>query len=84
LKRLLRLATGLAVAIASAFACFTFAVVGGYGVMWLFIFGDSTWPPAAERFAQYGLPAIGLVAGLIAGIAIIRAIAFPQRETPDG
>lgn len=83
MTRLLRLVVALAVAGAVGFACFAFAVVGGYGVMWLFIFGDSIWPTAAEQFAQYGLPAIGMAAGLVVGIAAFRVIAFPRQSPPD-
>lgn len=74
-----RLLAALAAAGVAGFAVFTFVAVGGYGIMWLFIYGDSTWPPAAETFAQYGLPAIGLIAGLAAAVALFREMT-PRRQ----
>jgi hypothetical protein len=69
-----RLLAALAAAALAGFAVFAFVVVMGYGVMWLFIYGDSTWPPGADDFAHYGLPTLGLMAGLIVGFQMFQAI----------
>ena len=71
---ILRLLVALAAAAVAGFGVMCFVVVFGYGVMWLFIFGDSTWPPAADAFAQYGLPLIGIVTGLVAAVLAFRAL----------
>ena len=74
-----RLLAALAVAGLAGFAVFAFVVVGGYGVMWLFIYGDSTWPTGATNFAQVGLPAIGLAAGLATAVLLFREL-MPRRR----
>jgi tetrahydromethanopterin S-methyltransferase subunit F len=74
-----RLLAALTVAGMAGFAVFAFLVVGGYGVMWLFIYGDSTWPAGAKNFAQIGLPAIGLIAGLVTAVLLFREL-MPRRR----
>ena len=63
MSRWWRLLAALSVSALAGFSVFAFVVVMGYGVMWLFIYGDSIWPAYAENFAQIGLPAIGMIAG---------------------
>ena len=77
--RWLRLLVALVAAGLAGFAAFATVVVTGYGVMWLFIFGDSIWPERAEAFAQYGLPTLGLVAGLAVAVLLFRGL-MPRRE----
>ena len=79
---ILRLLAALAAAAVAGFAVMCFVVVFGYGVMWLFIFGDSTWPPAANTFAQYGLPLLGLAFGLIVSVLAFRGLR-PARTNSD-
>ena len=79
MSRWWRLLAALSVSALAGFSVFAFVVMMGYGVMWLFIYGDSIWPAQAEHFAQIGLPAIGLVAGLTTAIVVFRAL-IPRRE----
>ena len=72
--RWLRLLAALAAAGTAAFGTLCFLVAFGYGAMWLFLFGDGTWPRAADLFAQYGLISIGLAAGAVAAWGVFRAI----------
>ena len=79
MSRWWRLLAALSVSALAGFSVFAFVVVMGYGVMWLFIYGDSIWPAYAENFAQIGLPAIGMIAGLVTAVLLFRAL-IPRRK----
>ena len=79
MSRWWRLLAALSVSALAGISVFAFAVLMGYGVMWLFIYGDSIWPAYAENFAQVGLPAIGMIAGLATAVLLLRAL-MSRRE----
>ncbi|MEP7216036.1 MAG: hypothetical protein ABI782_07260 [Anaerolineaceae bacterium] len=51
-------------------------IIFGAGVFWLFIFGDDTWPSAAET-------ALTMAAALIWFVAVVAGAIIGWRSTPE-
>jgi hypothetical protein len=65
---------------AGALAVVTGITVATYGVLWLYVFGDDSWPPWIDRALNIVIPIVGLALWAYFAWLIWKRVAPPAKE----